>query len=156
MALLTRNLMPVVEPRRRPIRRDLLPGGTQPGLRRAATPAQTLTRVAAATLRGARRPDRRPARWSGAAFAREVDLVRLHLVPIRSRDGLAASFAREAFHADLATVIDDSIDPVSAAYAIRWLELGDGVALGRLGRRGSSGAGTRRQAGTAARARTGP
>jgi hypothetical protein len=128
MALLTRNLMPVVEPRRRPTRRDLLPGGTPPGQRRAPTPSRTLTRVALTTLRGARRPDRRPARWSGVAFAREVDLVRLHLVPIRSRVGLAASFAREAFHADFATVIDDGIGPVTAAYAIRWLELGDGVA----------------------------
>jgi hypothetical protein len=128
MALLTRNLMPVVEPRRRPARRDFLSGGTPPGQRRDATPARTLTRVALTTLRGARRPERRPARWSGAAFAREVDLVRLHLVPVRTRVGLAASFAREAFHADLATVISDSIGPVSAAYAIRWLELGDGVA----------------------------
>ena len=128
MTLLTRNLMPVVEPRRRPTRRDLLPGGTPPGQRRPATPSRTLTRIALSTLRGARRPDRRPARWSGATFAREVDLVRLHLAPIRSRVGLAASFAREAFHADLTTVIDDSIGPVTAAYVIRWLELGDGVA----------------------------
>jgi hypothetical protein len=128
MALLTRNLMPVVEPRRRPTRRDLLPDGTPPGQRRAATPARTLTRIALSTLRGARRPDRRPARWSGATFAGEVDLVRLHLVPIRSRVGLAASFAREAFHADFSTAIDDSIGPVTVAYAIRWLELGDGVA----------------------------
>ena len=128
MALLTRNLLPVVEPRRRPARRDRISGGAQPSQRDAPTPAQTLTRVALTTLRGARRPDRRPARWSGAAFAREVDLVRLHLVPIRTRGGLAASFAREAFHADLATVVDESIGPVSAAYAIRWLELGDGVA----------------------------
>jgi hypothetical protein len=128
MALLTRNLMPIVEPRRRPIRRDLLAGETPPGQRRAATPTRALTRIALTTLRGARRPDRRPDRWSGAAFAREVDLVRLHLVPIRSRVGLAASFAREAFHADLAAVTDDSIGPVTAAYAIRWLELGDGVA----------------------------
>jgi hypothetical protein len=127
MALLTRNLMPVVEPRRRPTRPDLLLGGRPPGQRRAPTPSGTLTRVALTTLRGARRLDRRPARWSGAAFAREVDLVRLHLVPIRSRVGLAASFAREAFHADLVTANDDSIGPVSAAYAIRWLELGDGV-----------------------------
>jgi hypothetical protein len=80
------------------------------------------------TLRGARRPDRRPARWSGAGFAREVDLVRLHLVPIRTRRGLAASFAREAFHAEVVTANDDSIGPVGAAYAIRWLELGDDVA----------------------------
>ena len=62
-------------------------------------------------------------------FAREVDLVRLHLAPIRSRLGLAASFGREAFHADIAA--DGPNDgPVTAAYAIRWLELGDGIGRG--------------------------
>jgi hypothetical protein len=89
MALLTRNLIRIVEPRRRPARRDFLSGGTPPSQRRDATPARTLTRVALTTLRGARHPERRPARWSGAGFAREVDLVRLHLVPIRTRVGLA-------------------------------------------------------------------
>ena len=60
-------------------------------------------------------------------FAREVDLVRLHLAPIRSRSGLAASFGREAFHVDVASDGGNS-GPVTAAYAIRWLELGDGIA----------------------------
>ncbi len=62
-------------------------------------------------------------------FAREVDLVRLHLAPIRSRLGLAASFGREAFHTDVGSAgVADG--PVTAAYAIRWLELGDGIARG--------------------------
>jgi hypothetical protein len=52
------------------------------------------------------------------AFAREVDRYRAQLVPIRSRRALAASFGREA-----------SMTPgLRAAYAVRWLELGDGVA----------------------------
>jgi hypothetical protein len=127
MALLTRNLLPVVEPRRRPAHREFIDGdGPRP--LRATTPARTLTRVALATLRRARRLDGRPARWTAMSFAREVDLVRLHLAPIRSRLGLAASFGREAFQVDLAAAGDDSIGPVAAAYAIRWLELGDGVA----------------------------
>jgi hypothetical protein len=127
MTVLTRNLLPVVERRRRPTHRDLVPGAT-PARRPAATPARTLTLVALATLRRARRADGRPARWAAPAFGREVDLVRLHLGPIRSRSGLAASFGREAFHADLdrdGAGVDTG--PVTAAYAIRWLELGNGV-----------------------------
>jgi hypothetical protein len=125
MALLTRNLLPVVEPRRRPTHREL-GEGIAPNPRPAVTPMRALTVVALATLRRARHPDRRPVRWLAPVFAREVDLVRLHLAPIRSRLGLAASFGREAFHADIAD--GESEAPVTAAYAIRWLELGDGLA----------------------------
>jgi hypothetical protein len=93
------------------------------------TPARALRIVAVATLRRARRPDARPARWTVPVFAREVDLIRLHLAPIRSRLGLAASFGREAFHADIDTGrAPEALGPVTVAYAIRWLELGDGVA----------------------------
>jgi hypothetical protein len=53
-----------------------------------------------------------------AAFAREVDGFRAQLVPIRSRRALAASFGREA----------RMTPALRAAYAVRWLELGDGVA----------------------------
>jgi hypothetical protein len=61
-------------------------------------------------------------------FGRQVDLVRLHLAPIRSRAGLAASFGREAFHAELdRDGVDVDAGSVTAAYAIRWLELGNGV-----------------------------
>jgi hypothetical protein len=52
------------------------------------------------------------------AFSREVDTIRVHLSPIRSRASLAASFEREATR----------IEAVRLAYAIRWLELGDGIA----------------------------
>jgi hypothetical protein len=125
MAVVTRNILPVVEPRRRPTHREL-GQGISPIPRRAAIPVRALPLVALATLRRARQPDRRPVRWLAPVFAREVDLVRLHLAPIRSRLGLAASFGREAFHADIAD--GESEGPVTAAYAIRWLELGDGVA----------------------------
>ena len=126
MAVVTRNMLPVVEARRRPNHRELGRGAPH-DTRSSPTPARTLTLVALATLRRARRADGRPARWAAPVFSREVDLVRLHLAPIRSRSGLAASFGREAFHAD---VVSDgaSTGPVTAAYALRWLELGDGIA----------------------------
>ena len=128
MAVVTRNMLPIVEPRRRPSHRESA-RGAPPARRQSTTPARTLALVALATLRRARRADGRPARWAAPVFAREVDLVRLHLAPIRSRLGLAASFGREAFHADIAA--DGPNDgPVTAAYAIRWLELGDGIGRG--------------------------
>ena len=81
-----------------------------------------------------------PERWLQPGFGREVDLVRLHLAPVRSRAGLAASYGREAFNlavdgdwprriatrrASTAT-LTASMGPVDVAYALRWLELGDG------------------------------
>ena len=67
--------------------------------------------------------------WGEPAFAREVDLIRSQLAPIRSRRGLAASFEREAFQS---RAFDGPREPatlkaVRVAYALRWLELGDGV-----------------------------
>jgi hypothetical protein len=125
--MMTRNLFPVVEPRRRPSHREF-----QVGPRATARPVsadRALAVVAGATVRRARRPERRPARWTLPVFAREVDLIRLHLAPIRSRRGLAASFGREAFHGDIDPSVADgeSVGPVTVAYAIRWLELGDGA-----------------------------
>jgi hypothetical protein len=127
MAMLTCNLLPVVERRRRPIHRDFQ--GDTPAAARPVSADRALAVVAGATVRRARRPERRPARWTLPVFAREVDLIRLHLAPIRSRRGLAASFGREAFHGDIDPGIADgeSVGPVTVAYAIRWLELGDGA-----------------------------
>ena len=127
MAMLTRNLLPVVERRRRPTHRDFQ--GDTPAAARQVSADRALAVVAGATVRRALRPERRPARWTLPAFAREVDLIRLHLAPIRSRRGLAASFGREAFHGDIDPGIADGerVGPVTAAYAIRWLELGDGA-----------------------------
>jgi hypothetical protein len=61
-------------------------------------------------------------------FVREVALVRAHLAPIRSRAALVASLAREAFQAT-GTVppLDEAPGAVRVAYAMRWMELGDGV-----------------------------
>jgi hypothetical protein len=76
--------------------------------------------------------------WGEPAFAREVDRIRDDLAPIASRRSLLASYSREAFRAP---VTDRSTteaamglrvgEPPAAsaarvAYAVRWLELGDG------------------------------
>jgi hypothetical protein len=50
--------------------------------------------------------------------AAEVEAVVADLAPIRSRSSLLSSFAREA----------NPSEPVRAAYAIRWVELGSGIA----------------------------
>ena len=81
-----------------------------------------------------------PERWLQPGFGREVDLVRLHLAPVRSRAGLAASYGREAFNLAVAAewprrtatrrastaTLTALMGPVDVAYALRWLELGDG------------------------------
>jgi hypothetical protein len=137
MPLSARHLVPVVEPRRRPKHR---PGGG-PTVSRTApppppfepdSPTRALAFAALAVIRHSRRPTDRPDAWSLPGFAREVDLVRLHLRPVNSRPVLAASFGREAFHAgpSIAAAKGGTTaagGPVAVAYAIRWLELGDRV-----------------------------
>ena len=132
-----RHLLPVVEPRRRPKHR---PGGGGRDTRAASTappsvqrptfepsaPSRALAVVALATIRRARRSADRPVRWHDPAFTRDVELIRAHLRPIRHRQVLAASFGREAFHGDPSGRAD-VMSAVAVAYAIRWLELGDGV-----------------------------
>ena len=77
-------------------------------------------------IRHSHHPADRPAAWSLPGFAREVDLVRLHLRPVSTRQVLAASFGREAFHAGPPCASSPK-GPVAVAYAIRWLEVGDHV-----------------------------
>lgn len=103
------------------------------------SPARELARRALDVLRRARLASP-PERWLRPGFGPEVDLVRLHLGPVRSRAALAGSFGREAFNiaADVGRpsaptpnrAVDPgepaSIGPVHVAYALRWLELGDG------------------------------
>jgi hypothetical protein len=132
MPLSPRHLVPVVEPRRRPRHR---PGGG-PAATLAApppppsfepdSPSRALALTALQIVRRRRGPADRPAAWSLPGFAREVDLVRLHLRPVGSRRVLAASFGREAFHSGPSTAASAG-GPVAVAYAIRWLELGDRV-----------------------------
>jgi hypothetical protein len=74
--------------------------------------------------RALRAGNQRPVPWMEPRFAREVELVRCHLAPLRSRRSLTASFGREAFHGlDMMGAIPP-IGPIRAAYAIRWFELG--------------------------------
>ena len=60
-------------------------------------------------------------------FGAEVELIRRHLAPVRTRKTLVASYGREAFHIapDLADRTEPS--PTRLAYALRWLELRDGA-----------------------------
>lgn len=108
-------------------------------------PRHELARLALDVVVRTSEPVELPRRWRGAPFAREVDRTRAQLAPIRSRQGLIASFSREASiavtrgecsdpgeHARSRGERGPSIDPVQppgpvrVAYAIRWLELGDG------------------------------
>jgi len=74
------------------------------------------------------RSTRRPARWLAPAFVAEVALVRAHLVPILDRGTLSSSFEREAFHppSQTSSTTAARMSATRIAYAIRWLELGDG------------------------------
>ena len=131
MPLSQRHLVPVVEPRRRTRHR---PGGGPAAVGHASpppafepdSPSRALALAALSVIRHSRRPADRPAAWSLPGFAREVDLVRLHLRPVRTRPVLAASFGREAFHAGPPAGASPQ-GPVAVAYAIRWLELGDRI-----------------------------
>ena len=77
------------------------------------------------------RPEGCPPRWRLEKFARLVDLVRSHLRPLGSRDLLAHSYSREHFHvravgAQPAPALLLARDATEVAYALRWLELGEG------------------------------
>ena len=109
-----------------------------PATARAAirTPQRELPRDALLLLRDLRDRPRDAGPWGEPAFAREVDRIRAQLAPIRDRRGLAASFGREAFRVhgpDLSDARTEARSTVArprasrAAYAVRWLELGDGI-----------------------------
>ena len=98
---------------------------------RAARLGELLPSDLAGIVRRLRDHPRDAGLWGEPAFAREVDRVRRQLAPIHSRRALASSFAREAFRTARASrfVIREAapIGPVQCAYAVRWLELGDGA-----------------------------
>ena len=103
---------------------ELLPSGGTSAPAPVPAPSRALALDAIRLLRCLRDPTRAPARWSEPAFRREVDLVRAHLAPLRSRQALASSFGREAFHATTDRPGEGDPGPVRVAYALRWLELG--------------------------------
>lgn len=94
----------------------------------APDPRHELARLALDLVVRTAEPIDLPPRWSTYAFGAEVDRTRAQLQPIRSRAALLASFSREASIAATRTVAPSSAPagPVRVAYAIRWLELGDG------------------------------
>jgi hypothetical protein len=61
------------------------------------------------------------------SFGAQVERVRRHLAPVRTRTSLAASFGREAFHIVPTTIERDDPSPIRLAYALRWMELRDGA-----------------------------
>jgi hypothetical protein len=94
----------------------------------APAPARALALDALRVVRALRDPARRPARWTQPAFGAEVEVVRRHLAPVRTRQTLAASYGREAFH--ITATLDaerDDPSPTRLAYALRWMELRDGA-----------------------------
>jgi hypothetical protein len=110
----------------------LLPSGGSRASAPVPAPHRALALDALRVQRTLRDRPRDAGLWGEPAFAREVDLVRGQLAPIRSRRGLAASWSREAFQRPRAEVSTDglrdgmALDAVRIAYTVRWLELGDG------------------------------
>lgn len=117
------------------------PGGARPRRvrpRPVAAPAPSAEHdlaARAAELAAALAVHAPPSRWTLAGFARDVDLVRRQLAPLRDRGMLVASYERESSRlAALRRIAADPaappspLDPIEAAYAIRWLELASGGA----------------------------
>lgn len=111
--------------------RVLLPSGGPPGRVPAPMPPRALALDALLLLRRFRGTAAADAVWSDPAFGRQVEAIRSQLAPIRSRRALTASFWREAAHIHRPILVPDGRPleppgPLRLAYAIRWLELGDG------------------------------
>ncbi len=90
-------------------------------------PARALALDALRVTRCLRDPSRRPERWTRPGFAAEVEQIRRHLAPVRTRQTLASSYSREAFHLALESSDQTDASPTRLAYALRWLELRDGA-----------------------------
>ena len=105
--------------------RDLLPAGGPHVPAPVPAPARALALDGLRLLRRLRDPARRSDRWTQPTFRREIELVRAHLAPLRSRKALAASYGREAFHRSMESAGRHDPGAVRLAYALRWLELGD-------------------------------
>ena len=137
MSIVVRRGRPVVEPRSRLLRFErpptVDPVATAIGRPLAITDHQhELARLALDVVVRTSEPITVPPCWKTVPFGNEVDRTRAQLGPIGSRESLATSYAREASIAvtRAATIDGFSVPstpgPVRVAYAVRWLELGDG------------------------------
>ena len=106
---------------------DLLPSGGSSAVASAPAPHRALALDALRIQRTLRDRPRDAGSWGEPAFAREVERIRRHLAPISSRRSLSSSYARESFRDGTAPApAVDGTRPAHIAYAVRWLELGDG------------------------------
>ena len=142
MPIVVRRGHVIAEPRSRLLRFErpataaiaATPVGIDPGPATSPDLRHELARLALDVVVRTAEPIDLPHRWRGFAFSREVDRTRAQLAPIRTRRALLTSFAREASivvstqsaGGDLPASGALPPGPVRVAYAIRWLELGDG------------------------------
>jgi hypothetical protein len=102
---------------------------------RAGTPRGAILRLSAlAGALGRIRDDGgRPAAWGVQPTDDDVVTILAHLVPIRTRAALAASYAREGRRlldgvrqpASPGQPAAEPVDAIDLAYALRWIELED-------------------------------
>ena len=92
----------------------------------SAAPARRILERDVATVLAARSGAAVPGPWRHPRFAARVRATRLQLAQLLDPRLLAASFAREALHARRPIGRPGA---VRVAYAIRWLEIADGVVL---------------------------
>jgi len=133
MPIVVRRGRITAEPRSRLLRFERPTGGAAHAAAVGNIPADPdprheLARLALDLVVRTAEPIDLPSRWATYAFGQEVDRTRAQLAPIRSRAALLASFSREASIAATRTAVPSPAPagPVRVAYAIRWLELGDG------------------------------
>jgi hypothetical protein len=109
---------------------ELLPSGGAPNISPAPAPHRALALDALRIVRMLRDQPLAVGPWGEPVFVRQVEAVRRQLAPIRDRRGLAASYGREAFRMRDARERHrpSPFDAIPVAYAVRWLELGDGAA----------------------------
>ena len=74
-----------------------------------------------------RDPSRWPSRWRDPAFGMEVERIRRPLAHIRSRQILEASYGHKVFALAGPSAHPAEGSPLRIAYALRWIELHDGV-----------------------------
>jgi hypothetical protein len=135
MSIVVRRGQAIAEPRARLLRFDrpasaLVPATTSGTDEPGQPPGHELARLALDLVVRTAEPTDLPARWTTFQFGREVDRTRCQLAPIRSRAGLLASYLREASISVTRGAVELGLPagPVRVAYAISWLELGDGRA----------------------------
>jgi hypothetical protein len=132
MPIVVRRGHVTAEPRSRLLRFDRPAGdgvaATAIGQPSGLDPRHELARLALDLVVRTAEPADVPQRWTTPAFGLEVDRTRAHHAPIRSRAGLLNSFSREASVAATRGAEGSGLPagPVRVAYAVRWLELGDG------------------------------